>query len=108
MLKTLGPVLGVEVRLWDEGFLQEQFLVNLVLILAHLGDEDEGSLAIIGDAGPDHHCRRVKTPTVNFPMELVEDILRNTTGLFLRLTMGSTANIFSSNKKMVQLRAVHR
>ena len=37
LLKTLGPVLGVEVRLWDEGFLQEQFLVNLVLILSSWG-----------------------------------------------------------------------
>ena len=37
LLKTLGPVLGVEVRLWDEGFLQEQLLVNLVLILSSWG-----------------------------------------------------------------------
>ena len=37
LLKIQGPVLGVEVRLWDEGFLQEQFLVNLVLILSSWG-----------------------------------------------------------------------
>ena len=108
MLKTLGPVLGVEVRLWDEGFLREQFLANLVLILSSWGTKMGWTspfsamlTQIITVEGWTHF-------PVNFPIELVEDILRNTTGLFLWVKTGFTANIFSSNKKMVQLRAVHR